>query len=116
MLIAILIAITSWILSLFLPWWSLAFPCLIFGGWLGEKAGRSFLYGFIGIGGLWLLQSLIIDFRNDGILTERIAELFSLPNGLLIVLLTVFIGGLAGGVSTLTGFLAKQTFSASTNA
>jgi len=116
MLITLLIAITTWILSLFLPWWSLAFPCLIFGGWLGRKASLSFIYGFVGIGGLWLLQALIIDFRNNGILTERIAELFSLPNGLLIILLTVFIGGFAGGISTLTGYLAKQTFSVSSNA
>lgn len=110
MLIALLIALTTWMLSLFMPWWSLSIPCLIFGGWLGKKAGHSFLFGFLGVGGLWLLQTLFIDIQNNGILTTRIAELFSLPSGYLVILLTIVIGGLAGGLSTLTGYLARKAF------
>ena len=110
MLIALLVALAAWTLSLFLPWWSLAIPCLIFGAWLGERAGLSFIFGFLGIGGLWLLQTLIIEIQNNGILTERIADLFSLPNGLLLILITALVGGLAGGISTLTGYLGRQVF------
>lgn len=110
MLLIILIAITSWLIGLFLPWWSLAIPCLILGGWLGKKADRSFLFGFLGIGILWFIQTLIVHIANNGILTTRIADLFSLPHPLLVILVTVIIGGLAGGLSTLTGYLFKKAF------
>lgn len=110
MLLAFLIAITAWLLGLLLPWWSLAIPCLILGGWLGERSGTAFMYGFLGIGGLWLVQVLFIDIANDGILSSRIAELFSLPHSSLVILLTVIIGGVAGGLCTLTGFFFKSAF------
>lgn len=111
MILALLIAITAWLLSLVLPWWSVFIPGSILGAALGRSGGRSFLWGFTGIAGLWLLQTLIIDLRNNGILTERIAGLFSLPAGWLIILVTVIIGGLIGGLTTLTGYLARATFS-----
>lgn len=106
----ILIAITAWILGLFLPWWSLAIPCLILGAWLGKSGGRSFLIGFTGIALLWLLQSIFIHFANGGVLTARIAELFSLPDPVLVLLLTAVVGGMAGGLSTMTGFYFREAF------
>lgn len=109
-LLAILIAILAWILGLFLPWWSLAIPCLLLGSWLGKKSGASFLAGFLGIGILWFIQTLTIHIANDGILTTRVAELFSLQYPLLVILVTLLIGGLAGGFSTLTGFFFGRTF------
>lgn len=103
-MLILLIVIFAWILGMFLPWWSLAIPCVLFGAWLGKSGGRSFAYGFTGIALLWLLQSLFIDIGNDGILTARIADLFSLPDPILVILITAITGGIAGGLSTLTGF------------
>lgn len=110
MLLALLIAVTAWLVGLLLPWWSLALPCLVLGGWLGEKWSTSFLYGFLGIGGLWLIQALQIDMANQGVLTSRIAELFNLPHPSLVIALTVIIGGLAGGLCTMTGHLFTMAF------
>ena len=110
-----LIAITAWLLGLVLPWWSLAIPCLALGGWAAEKAGFAFLSGFVGIGGLWLVQASYIDFANGGILTARIADLFSLPHPTLVIAVTVVIGGLAGGISSMTGCLFKAAFLSKTN-
>lgn len=110
MLLALLIALIAWLFSLILPWWSLAIPCLVLGSLMGKKALTSFLFGLLGIGGLWLLQSLIIDINNQGILTSRIADIFSLPAGFWVVVLTAAIGGLAGGLSTLTGYLGRELF------
>ncbi|MGK7369258.1 MAG: hypothetical protein ACNS64_03510 [Candidatus Halalkalibacterium sp. M3_1C_030] len=109
-LLAILIAIFAWILGLFLPWWSMAIPCFLLGSWLGKKSGASFLAGFLGIGILWFIQTLTIHIANDGILTTRIAELFTLPHPLLVILVTILIGGLAGGLSTLTGYFFGEAF------
>lgn len=110
MVLILLIAIFAWILGIFLPWWSLAIPCFFLGAWLGKSGVRSFFYGFAGIALLWLLQSLVIHVGNDGILTARIADLFSLPNPILVLLITVLTGGIAGGLSTMTGFYFSDTF------
>lgn len=110
MLLALLLALSAWLLSLILPWWSLVIPALILGAWLGRTDLFSFSFGFLGVGGWWLIQTLIIHIYNEGILTTRIAELFNLPSAWMIILITVVIGGLAGGLSTLTGYLFKKTF------
>lgn len=111
MIITILLAFSAWLLSLILPWWSLTIPALLLGLGLGKTGWYSFGYGFLGIGGLWLIQTAYIHLANDGILTTRIAELFSLPSAWLVILITVLIGGLTGGFSTLTGYLFRKTFS-----
>ncbi|MGK7370107.1 MAG: hypothetical protein ACNS64_07810 [Candidatus Halalkalibacterium sp. M3_1C_030] len=110
MVLILLIAIFAWILGMFLPWWSLAIPCVLLGAWLGKSGGRSFLFGFTGIALLWLLQSLFIHAGNDGILTARIAELFSIPDPILVILIAAVIGGIAGGLSTVTGFYFSNAF------
>lgn len=109
MLLALLLALSAWLLSFVLPWWSLALPALILGAIWGKSGLTSFGYGFLGIATLWLIQTSIIHIQNDGILTARIAELFSLPSAWLVLLITVVIGGLSGGLSTLTGYLFKKT-------
>ena len=114
-LLILLIALFTWLLALFMPWWSLAIPCFILGGLMGRTGLKSFIYGFLGVGLLWLMQSLVAHIGNDGILTQRIADLFSLPHPYLVLVITVCIGGIAGGFSTLTGYLCKQTFFNSEN-
>lgn len=109
-LLMILIAVFTWLLALFMPWWSLAIPCFILGELLGRSGFKSFIYGFLGVGLLWFVQALLIHTSNTGVLTGRIADLFSLPHPYLVIVLTLLIGGLAGGSSTLTGYLFKQTF------
>ena len=111
MLLAFILALSAWLLSFVLPWWSLAIPALILGTIGGESALSSFCYGFLGIATLWLIQTLIIHTQNEDILTTRMAELFSLPSAWLVILITVIIGGLAGGLSCLTGYLLKKTVS-----
>lgn len=110
MILAILLALSAWLLSLILPWWSLAIPAVVLGYLLGKTGWSAFGFGFLGIGGWWLIQTVYIHLANDGILTTRIAELFSLPSSWFIILITVIIGGLSGGLSTLTGYLLKGFF------
>jgi hypothetical protein len=109
-MLALLLALTAWLLSLVFPWWSLAIAGLVLGAQLGKSGGHAFGYGFLGIGGLWLLQSLTTHIGNDGILTERVADLLGLPHSWLIILITVLIGGLAGGLTTLTGYYFSDSF------
>ncbi len=109
MLQTFLILISAFLLNLFLPWWSIAIPGLVFGFWFNEKAGPSFVFGFLALFLLWGAQALYIHFANDGILSTRIAEMLSVGSPYLVVLMTGIIGGLVSGLATLTGSLVKET-------
>jgi hypothetical protein len=105
MLLAVLILITAFILNLFLPWWSIAIPGLIFGYWRNQKALPSFGWGFLALFLLWGGQALYIHMANDAILSTRIAEMLSVGSPLIVVLITGILGGLVSGLATLTGSL-----------
>jgi hypothetical protein len=109
MILTILILITAFLLNLFLPWWSIAFPGLIFGYIFNKKAFPSFGWGFLALFLLWGGQALYTHFTNDAILSTRIAEMFSVGSPILVILITAILGGLVSGLATLTGSLVKET-------
>lgn len=100
----------SWFLTLFLPWWGIVVPCLFFGAWLIESAGRAFLTGFVAGGLAWFLQALYIDIANESILSTRIAEMMGVGSHWIILLATFLIAAVISGLSTLTGYLFKAVF------
>lgn len=97
----------SWFLTLFLPWWGIVVPCLIFGAWLIESGVRAFLIGFFAGGLAWFLQALYIDIANESILSTRIAEMMGVGSHWIILLATFVIAALLGGFATLTGYFLK---------
>jgi len=109
MFLSALILITAFLLNLFLPWWSVAIPGLIFGYLFSQKAFSSFGWGFLALFLLWGGQALYTHLANDGILTSRIAEMLSLGSPILIVLITGILGGLVSGLAALTGSLVRET-------
>lgn len=109
MRLTVLILVTAFLLNLFLPWWSIAIPGLIFGYVFNQKALPSFGWGFLALFLLWGGQALYIHFANNAILSSRIAEMLSVGSPLIVVLITAVIGGLVSGLATLTGSLVKET-------
>ncbi len=109
MLLALLIIVTAFLLNLFLPWWSIAIPGLLFGYYFNQKAAVSFGWGFLALFLLWGGQALYIHIANDGLLSGRIAEMLQIGSPLLVVLITAFLGGVVSGLATLTGSLVKET-------
>jgi len=106
----LLIAIVGFIVQLFLPWWSLAIVSFLAALWLARKAGPAFGAGFLGIGLGWLLLSGFYHVRNSGLLTTKVATLFKLPNGVLLICVTVLLGALIGGLAALSGFCFRNLF------
>ena len=89
----------------FLPWWGLAlvaFACTLAGR---LHPGPGFIAGFLGVFLAWLLGGLLKDFQQGGQLSLRMAQLFKLNNGYLFLIVAAVIGGVAGGLSGLTGAL-----------
>lgn len=116
----VLIAVVSWLASLYLPWWSGAIAGGLIGLLLAEKRtrklfgsprppARAFLAGFIALFFLWGGMAWWMDWENGSMFSTKIAaiifgekELF-MPGSFLLVFITAVIGGLIGGFSTMAG-------------
>ena len=104
----LVILILSFLCSYFLPWWFIAVIAFAAAYFWGRKPGKSFLSGFAAVFLAWALLALLKSIPNDNMLAERVAKLFQLPNWILLLLVTAFIGGLVGGMSALSGTLVKK--------
>ncbi len=109
-LLIVLITVISFVLQLFLPWWIIAVVVWMLTFLLGDKWWKAFLAGFIGIALGWLAMSLFMHFRNDGLLTAKVATLLTLPSGAILIIVTALLGGLVGGFSGLAGYCSRRVF------
>ena len=99
----LLIGIFSFIAGLFLPWWSIAIISFLVALLWPQSPWRSFLAGFLGIFILWSVLALIIDAKNEHILSQKIALLMKVGSTLVLVLVTSLIGALVGGFAAMSG-------------
>ena len=104
----LLLLLLSFALQWVLPWWILVVVAFALAFWLANKASVAFWAGFWGIFLGWLGLSLFYHMRNDGLLTSRVATLFTLPQPWLLLVVAVLLGGLLGGLAALTGFLCRR--------
>ena len=104
----LLIALLSFILQFFLPWWIIAIVAFGAALWRATNGSTAFWSGFLAIMLVWLLMATFTHIRTDGILTERIAALFSLPASFLLIIITAIVGGIVGGMAALSGYYVRQ--------
>ena len=103
-LTTLLIALVSFIIGMYLPWWSIAIVAFLAALLIQPRIGIGFLAGFSGIFLLWAALAFWIDASNESILSRKIAQLFPLGGStLLLILVTAFIGGLVGGFAAMAG-------------
>ena len=77
---------------------------------LSSNGLSSFFAGFLGIGLLWFYLAWRIDSNTGSILTDKVAEIFTLPNSFLLIIVTAVVGGLAGGFGALAGSHLRSIF------
>lgn len=104
----LIISILSFILTLFLPWYTPFIICFLVGIIFSNKRGNNFLAGLLGIGLFWLSYALFQDLKNDHVLSSKIAVLFSESlntqiTSSVLLMVTTFLGALLGGLSTMAG-------------
>jgi hypothetical protein len=99
----IFIFLMSWLLQAFLPWWTMAIGAFAVGFVFANSGWRSFFAGLLGVGLLWFGMSLYIDISTQSQLAERVARLFPGKAVPLLYLFTALVGGLVGGLASLTG-------------
>ena len=105
-------ALLSFSLCIFLPWWSIAIVCFVVAVCIPQKNWLSFMAGFISLFLLWYGLSFWMSFQNGHLLANRISILIlKQENSFLLVLITALIGGMVGGLAALSGSLIRKIFS-----
>ena len=104
----VLIAFLSAISEYVFPWWTIALVAFLVTVFANLSSGKSFLAGFTGVLLLWLAVALVIDFRNDHILSQRMAELFGLAHSSLFIVVAALVGGLVGGLAGGSGAVVRK--------
>lgn len=103
-LAVLLMVLLGFIAGLYLPWWSIAVVAFLVALLLPQSTNANFLAGFTGIFLLWALIAIWIDVKNDSILSQKIAQLFSLgSSSVLLIIVTALTGGLVGGFAAMSG-------------
>jgi len=106
----ILIAIICFFVQQYFPWWSAVAVAFGVNVLISGSNGKAFLSGFLGVGLLWLIMAIWIDFNTNSILTERMAQVLQINNKYLLILGTTVIGGLSGGMGALSGSTFRKLF------
>lgn len=104
----LLILLLSLLAQLFLPWWSLALVCFLLAFWKATYGRQAFLAGFGGVGLTWLGAALFWHLMTDGLLSNRVAQMFTVNSAWVLLVVTVLVGALVGGVSALSGYLVRK--------
>jgi len=99
------ILVSAFIVQLFLPWYSLAVVAFAMGYFL--KSNANFLAGFLAVGLLWFIKAWWADAGTTSELANRVAAILMVNSKLVLMLITGVIGGLVGGMATLTGAILK---------
>ncbi len=103
-------------LQLFSPWFSLGLLALVLGYLFRQNAVQAFSTGFLGGFLLWAGYAGYLHFINEGILGDRMAKLFGLSEGWLLVIVTGLLGGLLAGLGCWTGQALRDFFGRRTTA
>jgi hypothetical protein len=107
----LLTALLSFALCLFLPWWVIAIAGFAVAFAIPQKAGLSFIAGFLALFLLWAGLSLWMSAANNHLLAHKISLLFiKVDNPMLLIVITGIIGGLVAGFGSLTGRLSRKLF------
>lgn len=99
----IVVLLLSWILQSFLPWWTMAIGAFATGLYFRQNGFMSFLAGMLGVGLLWYGMAWYADSSTSSILSEKVAGIFPTKTIGLLLLVTAFVGGLVGGLASMTG-------------
>jgi hypothetical protein len=104
-----LIALLSFVLGLFLPWWTIAIAAFAVSALIPQRPIPAFFSGFAALFLLWGLLALVADLRNESILSARVAAVLPLGgSSVAILLVTAFVGALVGGGGSLTAAFCRK--------
>lgn len=88
----------------FLPWWIFAVVTFLISLFAKYNSGwSSFFAGFLIVFILWMLLYIIKNSANDSVMSNKIAALFSLPNGYILFIVASSVMAIIGGLTAVAG-------------
>lgn len=106
----LLIALLSFALCLYLPWWSIAIAAFMVSLLIPMRPVFSFLSGFVALFMLWGGYASWMSSENNHLLAGKISVLvLNNDNPFLLILITAFIGAIVGGFAALSGSLLRYS-------
>ncbi|UOR04507.1 hypothetical protein MUN82_16360 [Hymenobacter aerilatus] len=109
MALFLLILVVAAVAQVFLPWWCIVPVAFLLAMLVGRTGGKAFLAGFFGVGLGWLILAIWLNGQNNSVLARRVAELLPLSGSIaLLLLVTLVVGGLIGGLAALSGCWLRQ--------
>lgn len=100
----LLTALLSFSICLYFDWWTITLAAFIVAICIKQRPLLSFLTGFISLFLLWGILSLLMDGRNDHILSARLSSVLPFGGSLLLtILVTALAGALPAGFAALAG-------------
>ena len=103
-----IIALLSYYLSMFMPWWIIGVIGFVVGLVLPGSSINAFISGFLGAGLVWMATAWKLDADNESAFSTLILEIIPLGDPITLIAVTGLIGGLCGGLATTTGSLFRQ--------
>ena len=98
-----LIALLSFAVCLYLPWWMVAVVPFLVVALIPQNAGKAFLCGFLAVFILWFALTFWMSNNNNHILAHKVSLLIIKSDSpYLLMSLTALIGALVGGFGALT--------------
>lgn len=95
--------LTSIMLQMVIPWWSIAIAAAVVGLFSRLKPGWAFVSGLLGVGLVWLVAAWLLDNDNNGLLSAKVAQILPVGSAVALLAVTVAVGALVGGFAALTG-------------
>ncbi len=106
----LLILALTFLLELYLPWYTIMIIPFIACFALPGTAGADFLLSLMAIFLVWMGMSIYRDIPNHSILSGRVARLFHLHSSYLLIIISSLFGGLLAGLSGLSGNYLRDLF------
>lgn len=104
------VLIVGFVAHLFLPWWIIVIVTGLVAFYFSGSPVVSFWGGFAAGTLLWTCYAGYLNAANQGVLAEKIGQLFMGMSSFQLICISGLLGGLLGGFGALTGSLGKQLF------
>lgn len=105
-----IILIATALLQFILPWWVIAVVPFLVCLWRSIHAGAAYAVSLLAVSTVWLAYATFVHNSTQGSMSNRIAELFSLPSGTSLMFSVTLLSGLVAGFSGLAGYYVRQLF------
>ena len=106
----LIILVATALLQLFMPWWVIVLVPFAVCAWRSQHPGKAYAVSLAAVSTVWLTYATFIHNGTQGNMSNRIAELFFLPNGAVLLTIVSLVSGIVAGFAGMAGYYVRQLF------